>query len=163
MWFWQAFRRLRHSKGFGVHSPSAYQFITDVIHPLPYYTYYAYPTLPKTYCNISAELIFRTVAFLTPSTVEIAGSDISQVKKVATIVHAAHPVKIISEGEADMMICLDSVSTVKSRWKHAMINNLEHPVMDDIKKASTGHIFMSRKAAIFINTRVPHQIFDVSF
>lgn len=41
---WECYLRWRHSKGFGVHSPYAYRFITDVVRPGPY-GYYAYHSL----------------------------------------------------------------------------------------------------------------------
>ncbi len=39
--WWQ---RLRHSRGFGIHSPFAYRFITEVLNQP--YAYYAYDSLP---------------------------------------------------------------------------------------------------------------------
>lgn len=41
---WKEYLRWRHSKGFGVHSPYAYRFITDVLNP-GRYGYYAYNQL----------------------------------------------------------------------------------------------------------------------
>lgn len=38
---WNAYLRWRHSMGFGVHSPFAYKFVTDVLRPGDY-GYYAY-------------------------------------------------------------------------------------------------------------------------
>lgn len=38
---WKLYLRWRHSKGFGVHSPYAYRFVTDVLRPGPY-RYYSY-------------------------------------------------------------------------------------------------------------------------
>ena len=45
--FGNAFQRLRHSRGFGVHSPFAYRFVTDVIRP-GQYGYYAYDAIDAT-------------------------------------------------------------------------------------------------------------------
>lgn len=41
----KAYKRYRHSKGFGIHSPFAYRFVTDVLNP-GQYGYYAYDNLP---------------------------------------------------------------------------------------------------------------------
>ena len=41
---WKGYLRWRHSKGYGVHSPYAYRFITEVLHPGKY-GYYAYNQL----------------------------------------------------------------------------------------------------------------------
>ena len=49
---WESYLRWRHSRGFGVHSPFAYRFVTDVLRP-GQYGYYAYHeadrlvTMPK--------------------------------------------------------------------------------------------------------------------
>lgn len=43
MYLWKAYLRWRHSRGFGVHSPYAYRFVTDVLHQGEY-GYYAYHT-----------------------------------------------------------------------------------------------------------------------
>lgn len=41
MKLWDCYLRWRHSRGFGVHSPYAYRFITNVLRPGPY-IYYSY-------------------------------------------------------------------------------------------------------------------------
>lgn len=38
---WDRYKRWRHSRGYGVHSPFAYKFVTDVLRPGPY-GYYSY-------------------------------------------------------------------------------------------------------------------------
>ena len=43
---WKGYIRWRHSRGYGVHSPYAYRFITDVLKP-GIYGYYAYNLLPS--------------------------------------------------------------------------------------------------------------------
>lgn len=42
----KSYIRWRHSKGYGVHSPYAYRFVTDVLRPEPY-GYYAYHCLEE--------------------------------------------------------------------------------------------------------------------
>lgn len=43
------FQRYRHKKGFGVHSPFAFTFITEIVHQP--YAYYAYPEIVEACCN----------------------------------------------------------------------------------------------------------------
>lgn len=63
----QALQRLRHSRGFGVHSPFAFRFIMEVIgERLPYYDYASLPT-PR------ERLAYRLAAFLQPSTLKAEG------------------------------------------------------------------------------------------
>lgn len=46
MGLWKCYIRWRHSKGFGVHSPYAYRFVTDVLRP-GHYRYYSYQEVDK--------------------------------------------------------------------------------------------------------------------
>lgn len=82
--------RWRRSRGFGVHSPFAYEFITDVLN-LRGYEYYAYPEIAG-FCPRArragfneifagrdmsideAHLIFRTLCYFNPSRVVEMGS-----------------------------------------------------------------------------------------
>lgn len=46
MGMWEGFLRWRHSKGFGVHSPYAYQFVTNVLRPGPY-SFYSFQEIDR--------------------------------------------------------------------------------------------------------------------
>ena len=62
---WKGYLRWRHSKGFGVHSPFAYRFITDVLNPGSY-GYYAYDQIEFLSRGLNKErrIFFREVKFL---------------------------------------------------------------------------------------------------
>ena len=62
---WKTYLRWRHSKGFGVHSPYAYRFITDVLNP-GRYGYYAYNQLEFLSRGLSkgSPVFFRNAKFL---------------------------------------------------------------------------------------------------
>lgn len=64
-----SYRRWRHSRGFGIHSPFAYTFITDVlVQPLPYYGY------ADISCDPRVRLLFRITARFQPQRVLILSS-----------------------------------------------------------------------------------------
>lgn len=46
MWIWKAYLRWRHRKGFGVHSPFAYNLVTTAINP-GVYGYYGYDAIDR--------------------------------------------------------------------------------------------------------------------
>jgi hypothetical protein len=86
------FKGWRHSHGFGIHSPFAYRFVTEVLaQPLPYYGY----------TDISADrrirLIFRVIAYFSPGHVLILSS---QPRLLKMAVHRAYSQAIITESAA---------------------------------------------------------------
>jgi len=85
--WWQ---RLRHSHGFGVHSPSAYRFITEVLNqPLPYY---GYDRLDKLAAEPHlARLLFRVLVALGPRRVGVLSADPARRALLETIVRTALP------------------------------------------------------------------------
>lgn len=73
------FQRLRHSRGFGVHSPYAYRFVKSVLNPRKGYLYYSEEDLegllrgePDRY-NIEREArtLLRLAAFTTPASARL--------------------------------------------------------------------------------------------
>lgn len=72
-------QRLRHSRGFGVHSPFAFNFILNVIHDR--YWYYAFDDIDKVlirhkvdlYDNSFHHLTYRLMRYFKPSTVLSVG------------------------------------------------------------------------------------------
>ncbi|MGL5261384.1 MAG: hypothetical protein ACRC9P_03255 [Bacteroides sp.] len=75
-------KRIRYRKGYGVHSPFAFNFITDVIYEkAAYYNYAKFKQLPstKTESTKVAHLLFRLVNYQQPKTIYYytEGEDIS--------------------------------------------------------------------------------------
>ena len=72
--------RLRRTKGFGVHSPFAYEFITEVVRPPKGYDYYAYDKIERV-CRLYsgkrevryAKLLFRLLCRYNPAEVDCQG------------------------------------------------------------------------------------------
>ena len=75
-------RRFRHRKGYGVHSPFAFSFITRVVYEKgPYYKYDLFKQLPSSRLESTkiAKLLFRLVNYQQPNQLfyQTNGSDIS--------------------------------------------------------------------------------------
>ena len=75
----QRYKRWRHGRGFGVHSPFAYRVVTDILHPARGCEYYSmkrlnylirhYPSRTRRFCR----LLFRMAARLPITTLLIPG------------------------------------------------------------------------------------------
>ncbi|MCM1108961.1 MAG: hypothetical protein NC388_07910 [Clostridium sp.] len=78
--FWIWLKRFRHRKGYGVHSPFAFGFITDVIYESG--EYYAYQSLEKHYGqrsffrhrNKDGRLLFRLANYAMPELILTSGA-----------------------------------------------------------------------------------------
>lgn len=65
--------RMRHGRGFGVHSPWAYRVLTEVLREKA--QYYCYPRLDKIFGDEApvARALFRLTVFLSPESVTVLG------------------------------------------------------------------------------------------
>ncbi len=159
----RAYKRLRHSRGFGVHSPSAYRLVREVIHPSRGYAYYAESALPRLHGPVHSALLFRLAVYLHPSSVFITGSP--QVVAVASeIIRAACPsVKFARFGadKVDLLLCFGRVP-VGSSWRHGLFSDRRHPGLAAAAGArSRGHLLRSRRAALLVDADVPFQVTDI--
>ena len=126
--------RLRHTRGFGVHSPFAYAFITSVLCPPRRYGYYAYSTVGR---NRHMRLLVRLLAYFNPSSVGIylaAKADMVQAVVQAVCPHAVitrdSPSFIISDhylpelATANALILGDNMPAVLPRIQSAMAHGM---------------------------------------
>lgn len=69
------YRRWRHSRGFGVHSPWAYSLVSEVLRSNDSYGYYAWPSIDRTFGRQSrlARMVYALIVHLQPSAVTVAG------------------------------------------------------------------------------------------
>ena len=174
----RSYKRWRHGRGFGVHSPFAYEFITLTLRErLPYY---AYERIDAACRNLSdttlrpdkIKLIFRVVARFSPSTVAIIGESNSKAERLA-VKSARQSASIVGEpDDADMVIVKDdcclgepssagqrvyifpdmrrrSATTCETLWSRVC-----HGIRFDNGRAMT---------IIIASPRFPRQRFDVRF
>lgn len=156
-------QRWRHRGGYGVHSPSAFTFVNDVINLPDYYAYYGYRALPASK-DFDARLLFRLVAALAPSTISIVAETDEQAQTVLKIACRANSAtRVAKHGEkADMLVCLTNSRPAENDWKNAYFSNKNNSSLKQkTKAATTGHLFKGRRRAIFVDSNAPFQIIDV--
>jgi hypothetical protein len=125
------FIRWRHGRGFGIHSPFAYRFVTEVLKER--YAYYAYHKIAEHFvgkksakCSVTfsaATCIFRTVNYFRPKHVMIVDDKDSALLR--DIVRCASKSIILTDtaADADMIIisgCTDSSSDANKRLCRAI-------------------------------------------
>lgn len=154
---------LRRTYGFGVHSPFAFRFITEVIHQP--YAYYSYE-----YLNSALErLIFRTTVDLQPHRVAIYGPH-----EWATAVKAASRKIIISPRRPDLIVAKADVLTGKSRaditarvgeGASLLATDCNAAFEAEIKKVLRGGMTFSngRGTVIVVDKGLPRQDFELFF
>ena len=95
---WTWFLRFRKRRGYGVHSPSAFAFITGVVHEQS--AYYAYAPLSrlhpwwvrwgKLYPMTCRRLLFRLANYVHPSTITLLGASPTDQAYLSAAVPTAH-------------------------------------------------------------------------
>ena len=155
------YRRWRHGRGFGVHSPFAYHFITEVLRqPLPYYSY-------ARIGGRTERTIFRIAAFLGPATVAVAAP-----RQVREAIELAVPrARIIAPGEgaADLLVVDAEMHPDISAGaaQHAVIINPEgSPAWRTLCGAMERGMTFAGAGILAVAVALPHlprQHFEVNF
>lgn len=167
-----SFQRLRHKYGFGIHSPFAYHFITEVLNQR--HGYYAYAQLHHKH----ERLVFRVALYFRPGRVVLMAPELASAS-----VSLAMPAAIIGNQtdtdlcDRDLAVCdaasadpraVDTLLTaVKCRnlpaiiLNHSKINNLQA----FLEQLPHGMTFDNHRDAIIIVPRptLPRQDFAVAF
>lgn len=160
---WRKWQMLRHSRGFGIHSPFAYRFITEVIRQP--YAYYAYDELP----DHSSRLLFRVLVALGPRRIAVYGP-----RLWSTAAKAAWPHANVTVHRPDFVAA--DFSVISQQEKNTIINNIEEGAsfygvrlgnsdIDSIKAAmKQGMTFSNgRGAFIAVAQKLPRQDFELNF
>lgn len=156
---WQ---RLRHSRGFGIHSPYAFRFITEVLHQPC--RYYAYDSLPDDILNEHEwKLLVRLLVHFRPRTVSLGPGVPSRVgrflRKVAP--------RVVFSGAPDLLIGFNEVppeftESVHKGKLHAIIFNSKSA--PDPQARQQGMVFSNGKSWIMAaHKHLPPQNFEVYF
>ena len=173
-----SYLRWRHGRGFGIHSPFAYNFICLTLRErLPYY---AYPALREELRRTGADmsnhdlgLIFRIVTRFMPESVAIFGDNNADVERTAVKAVSEH---IVFSPEAPFVIVNGDFDSAASHLErlvgHAFIAIF--PKGDDVSTSllrrtlaalDYGMSFRNRKgfAILAALPHLPRQDFDVRF
>lgn len=163
------YKRLRHSHGYGVHSPFAYRMVREVINPSRRYGYYMYDTVSALHthhiCASQLRLIFRLVAEFNPSTLSIAAGDPDDHRALRhTALMAAPGAEIISDGRADLLICADRYSHCIDA-RDAIFIDRRNPAFTTMAAAMPhGQIYRSARSAIIVTRpHLPLQTLEIRF
>lgn len=159
------YRLWRHGHGFGIHSPFAYRFITEVLRqPLQYYAYASLPA-PR------QKLTFRIVLHLHPQSVAIYGApDLVPAVKAAwhgVKFHQKNPDLVIIDAgfssEDENNVC----SRLIAGGASAIIFNYKdfRPMAATLEAMEHGMSFCNGNGTMVIAAlkHLPRQDFDVKF
>lgn len=158
-------RRWWHTRGFGVHSPSAYRLIREVLCPSARYGFYAYRQLRKM-AHTAEEyrtlcLIYRLLIEFQPRNVLITCPD----STMQSVVGLAHGNSESSPQEADFIIV--NGGEVPDGVNPAAVffcRNCVGLVNEYARQMAKGHIFRSRRhALVVLNENLPLQTFELNF
>ena len=163
--------RWRHGKGFGVHSPFAFDFLRSELRAPRGYAYYDYDSLPESdiYSRDTMRLLYRVLLRLRPQRICIIGCD----RALADIVSRACPyARQASVTEADMLIVANEKDAIAAQAQALLLilppygrtkMRLWH---SKLRSAQRGMSFGCRhsRALIFVaNPKLPRQDFDIRF
>ena len=154
--------RWRHGRGFGVHSPFAYRFITEVLRQP--YGYYAYRELRG---DDHSRLVFRIVLALRPASVALV--DCPQYKRA---VKAAAPKAATVSPDKAALVIMDAAG--RSAYNPALgssrhlilLNHTSSAAWNDYCRAMEAGMTFANRSTVAVAVALPHlprQDFDVNF
>lgn len=173
-------QRLRHGRGFGVHSPWAYRFIREVLRErLPYYAYPEVDSLAKGWPGgrEHARMLMRIAAFMQPCVAAVGDAALSAAAgRIVTLGCAAAQVQAEITAGADFIVLLpgaafdaDAVLTAAAAEGTVVIPDRRpaelKAVLERLRtELPTGHTFVNGSgAAIYAGNEAPAQTFQVRF
>ena len=155
------YKRWRHGRGYGVHSPSAYALVRDVLRPGSKYAFYAYDKLKLRRWGGSMtvaeqELVYRLFVHFQPSEITVylpEGAD-GCLQKIAAIALPEARVRTVPA---------ERLSVVTPEFEY-------YPDPADPRLAqhwdalAQGHLFRNPHRALLVpNPKLPKQIFEVKY
>lgn len=172
--WWQ---RLRHGRGFGVHSPSAYRFIREVLcERLPYYSYPEVDALAASWPGgrKHARLLLRLTAHAQPHVAAVGEGAMSEAAaKIVRMGCAATDVRAGIDADTDFIVLTDGQADAAFRAAArgatiVMPDRHTAAATEVLRRVQTelrfGHCFVNGDgAAVFVGRDVPAETFAVRF
>ncbi len=165
------YKRWRHGRGFGVHSPFAYHFVTEVLRLPRIYGYYAYRDVASLYreCRPSlspaeAILIFRVLNELRPATIAVSARAEDR-GFFAGIAKKAVPTCTIVDENAEFLLSAGGGSCGFHTAASGYFTDCHTEAFGRMSAAlRSGHIYVSGSRAVIVAREgLPRQVFDVRF
>lgn len=163
------FRRWRHSRGFGIHSPFAFRFVCEVLNPPRAYGFYAYEELDarlrqlrlRSISRRRLRMLFRVVVELRPATVSIV-ADGPVAELLRFVVAKAAPTAQVVDDRADLLLCASQA--VCHDAVHAVFIDSANGALDAFATRPYGHLYRNLDIAIYVGHKhLPRQTFEVKF
>lgn len=168
------YKRLRHGRGYGVHSPLAYRMVREVLCPSGAYGYYVYDSLPvlvkrcrPTLAVHDLTLIYRLLHHLRPASVTIISRNSAQILR--RLAKVAVPSAKITPSGGEMLICEDFPGAdgceALSGFKTAFFADSSNPVVAQVwNRVERGHLYRNpARAIVLVSDAVARQEFDIRF
>lgn len=170
------YRRLRHSRGYGVHSPSAYALVRDVIHPPRGYGYYCYDRLPRSISYnipgtsrrsaLDPRLVMRLALWCRPGCVLISGAEASIVPAIEASISCGCPEAVCildsdRAAEADMVIDLGRGPLHIPAEARVVMCRRSREALELLSVFKTGILMRGRHRLLYLATPAPVQILDM--
>ncbi len=156
---------LRHSRGFGIHSPFAYRFITEVLNQP--YAYYSYAQLPEH----RQQLLFRIALHLGATRAAVYGD-----RGLVRAVKLALPRVVFAERKPDLVVLdaacasADEAATaadaIAAGADAVIFNSCKFNLSDRIRTNMIAGMTFDNHCGTFIavpRPSLPRQDFDVLF
>ncbi|MDE6368177.1 MAG: hypothetical protein K2K94_02965 [Muribaculaceae bacterium] len=171
------YKRWRHGRGFGIHSPFAYDFITRTLRErLPYYAYTKLDALAASQRLGASEqrrirLIFRITVRFNPSSVVIIGEHNASLQKVA-LKSVRRDINLKAPASEAALLIINDDSPIPLALRHDAVyifpdtNRGGKTTCEDIWSATTrGMRFDNSRGftTIVKSPKLPRQHFDVKF
>lgn len=160
--------RWRHGRGFGVHSPFAFDFIRSELRPPRGYGYYLYEQIPqsKEYSAGTLQLLFRVSQRLQPQTAAVGGP-----AEISRALQLACPTIRIGSETPDLLVVAEDKDCNVQEFKHLVILPpytsaklaLWQRVLSESKSGMSFGGSHSRALVYVANPKLPRQDFDIRF
>ena len=155
-------QRLRHSRGFGIHSPYAFRFVTEVLNQPC--SYYAYNSLPEDVLSRHDwQLLVRLLVHFRPRRIAL---DDGMPSQVGRFVRRVCP-RVQFSGNPDLLICIGGLP---EKWRMAVCEGELHAIvlnsksMPSVVERAHGMAFGNGRCWIMAAfNHLPAQNFDVQF
>lgn len=160
--------RRRHRRGFGIHSPFAFRFVTEVLcQPLPYY---GYADIGR---DSRLRLLLRLTASFRPATVLLLSSQPDRL--AATVRRASPSAKTVKKADGvrpDFVVAddldarpADYLPLVEDGAHLLLLNAAKESIREIRAELSRGMLFDNNRGTVVVAAyaHLPRQNFDVKF